>query len=104
MAQALNPQTADHAVRVTGEHDLEQDTGRVVGCPRDVVLIAPFEAGQIELVVDQVVERVLECPGEELAGEVAGQQLGLRVDQLEAGMGTGRQENQPACNTRHRVT
>jgi hypothetical protein len=46
---------------------------------------ARVEAREINRVIEQIVEGVLDGAGEQLAGEIDGQQLGLGVDVFVAG-------------------
>jgi hypothetical protein len=61
------------------------------------VLVARSEAGQIELVIDEVVERVFEGAGKQLPFEIDGDQARAGVDVLVAGHGIGSKRD--ACMT-----
>lgn len=59
----------DHSAGMCVQNDLQQD-GRVVGRRSNLaVAVVRHECRQIELVVDQVIERVLKSAGQDLAVE-----------------------------------
>jgi hypothetical protein len=73
---------ADDAPAVGEEDDLEQHGRRVGGCAGEVVLVAGVEAGQVELVIDQVVQGVFEGAGQQLPFEIDGKEARAGVDCL----------------------
>jgi hypothetical protein len=78
------PATHDPA-GVCKQHDLQQH-GRRVGRRPGVIVPEPrIERRQIQRVIEQVVQRVFECPGQELPRQVNGQELGIGVDILLTG-------------------
>ena len=93
-AERRDPAASDHAVRVRREHHLEQHRRWVGRCALRVVPVMRIEGRQVELVVNQIVERVLERARQELPRQVHRQELRLRVDVLVAGHGRldGRKE------------
>jgi hypothetical protein len=88
-AGALDVAAADDAPAVGEEDDLEQHGRRVGGCAGEVVLVAGVEAGQVELVIDEVVQRVFEGAGQQLPFEIDGNEARAGVDVLVAGHGIG---------------
>jgi hypothetical protein len=88
-AGAFDVARADDAAAVGEEHDLEQHGRRVGGGAGEVVLVAGVEAGQIELVIDEVVQRVFEGAGMQLPFEIDGNEARAGVDVLVAGHGIG---------------
>ena len=84
-AHPFDRPTAHDALGVGEEHHLEQHgrrVGRRAGC---AVLEARAEVGQIHLVVEQVVQRVLERAGQQLTREVDAQERRIRIERLAAG-------------------
>ena len=67
------------------EHNLQQHGGRIRGRAGRVVPEARVEMRQIDGVVEQMTQRVLERAGEQLAREVDGQELRIRIEGLIAG-------------------
>ena len=67
---------ADEA-RVGTERHLEQPDRRTGRSSRIIMSEARIETGRVDLVVEQVVHRVLECPGQELPGQVTAEQRRL---------------------------
>ena len=61
------------------QDDLEQNPGIVCRCAGFVVLISEVEDGEVDFVVDQIVESVLEGAGEDLFVEAEGDEFALRV-------------------------
>jgi hypothetical protein len=62
-AGTLDAATADNSPRIGEEHDLEQHGRRVGAGAGEIVLVAGVEAGQVELVIDEVVQGVFEGAG-----------------------------------------
>ena len=67
-ARARDGPAADDAPRVGEQHHLEQHRRRIRRGPRIIVAIACIETGQIEIVIKQPIERMLECPRQQLPG------------------------------------
>jgi len=88
-AEARDPTAADDTVRVRTEHDLEQHGGRIRGRARVVVAEARVEGRQVDRVRQQVVRGVLEGAGQQLLGEIDGQEARAGVDGRVAGHRTG---------------
>jgi hypothetical protein len=84
-AGAFDAATADDALAVGEEDDLEQHSRRVGGSASQVVLVAGVEATEGQLVVDQVIEGVLEAAGQQLPFEIDGNEARAGVDVLVAG-------------------
>ena len=84
-AGALDAAAADDALRVGEQHDLEQHRGRVGGGAGQVVVVARIEAGQIDLVVEQVIQRVLEGAGQQLPLQIDREKSRAGVDVFVAG-------------------
>ena len=61
------------------EDDLEQDGGIIGGGAGIVIAVAGIEDGEVEFVIDQVVQRVLEGAGEDLLVKGDGNELALAV-------------------------
>ena len=72
--------TADDAPAVGEEDDLEQHGRRVGAGAGAVVLVAGIEAGEVEFVVDQVIERVFEAAREQLSLQIDGDEARAGVD------------------------
>jgi hypothetical protein len=81
----FDPAAADNAAGVGKNNQLEQHRRRVGRRPGFIVAIARVQAGQIQFVLEQVVERVLEGAGQQLAGAVDGKQPRRGIDRLVAG-------------------
>ena len=79
-AGAFDVAAADDALAVGEQHDLEQHGRRVGGGAGVVVVVAGVEAGQVELVIDQVVQRVFEGAGEQLPLQIDGNKARAGVD------------------------
>ena len=69
------------------QHHLEQHGGRIHRRARDVIPKSGVEVCQIDFVVEQMIERVLERAGQQLAREVDAQELRVRIDGCVAGDG-----------------
>ena len=78
-AGLLDLPAGDDAPRVGIEHDLQKNPGIVSGGAGLVVAEAGVEQGQVKLVVDEVVQGVFEGAGQNLLGEVDGDELALGV-------------------------
>ena len=75
---------ADHAARV-GEQDDLQKYPRLVGRGAHLVVAIPrFDLGEIDLVIEQVVQCVFEGAGKYLAGQIHREQALTVVNGLEA--------------------
>ena len=84
-ARTLDAAAGDDAARVGQQHDL-QEHGRRVGTRTDLVVVkARVERAQVDLAVEQVVQRVLEGAGQQLRLEIDGQKPRAGVDVLVAG-------------------
>lgn len=75
-AQAFNAATADDTLRVGEQHELEQRRRRIGRRAGSIIAEACIERGQVDLVFEQVIERMLEG---------AGQQLALQIERDETG-------------------
>lgn len=83
-ARAFDGPAGDDAPRVGQQHDLEQH-GRGVRTRAGVVVgKARVKAAEVDLVIEQVVQRVLECSGQQLGLQVHGQKARAGVDRLVA--------------------
>lgn len=83
-AQALDPPAGDNAAAVGEEHDLEHHR-RIVGRgARFIVTEALRESREVNLGVNENVERVLKAAGNELGFEDNREETGTAVDQFEA--------------------
>ena len=80
---------ADDALAVGEQDDLEQHGGRIGGSAGGVVIEPGIEAGQVELVIDEVIERVFEGAGKQLPLQVNGKETGAGVDVFVAGHAVG---------------
>ena len=86
-AHPVNGPAAHDALGVGEEHHLEQHGRRICGRAGRVVLEARVEVGQIDFVIEQVVQRLLERAGQQLARQVDAQELRIRIDHFVAGHG-----------------
>src|SRR3990172_4908319 len=86
-AGGFDATAGNDALAVGEEYDLEQHGGRIGGSAGSIVLEPGIETGQIQFVVDEVVECVLEGAGEQLPLQVNGNETGTGVDVLVAGQG-----------------
>ncbi len=82
---ALNRAAADNAPGVGKQDQLEQGGRRVSRCASGVIAEALVQTGQIEFVIEQVMQCVFEGAGKQLFGKHNGKKLGTRVDSLVAG-------------------
>jgi len=71
----LDAAAADDAPRIGKEDQLEQHHRRISRCTGRVVAEALVQAGQIQFVIEQVVERVFEGAGKQLPGKIDGKKL-----------------------------
>ena len=78
-AGLLNPPAGDDAPRVGIEHDLQQNPGIIGGRPDLIVAETGIEDRKIQFVIDQVIEGVFEGAGQDLVGEMDGNELALSV-------------------------
>jgi hypothetical protein len=67
----------DDAAVVAVEYDLEQHLGVIGRSPRRIVVIAMLEDGQVELLLNDLVERKFERPLDDLVGVRQWNHLGL---------------------------
>ena len=86
-AHAFNGPTAHDALGIGEEHHFKQHGRRVRRRAGRVILEARVEVRQIHLVIKQVVQRMLERAGQQLAREVDAQELRIRIERLVAGHG-----------------
>ena len=78
-ARALDASAGDNAARVGQQHDL-QEHGRRVGTRTGVVVVeARVERAQVDLAVEQVVQRVLEGAGSNCASRSTARNRGLML-------------------------
>lgn len=71
---ASDAATADNALRVGQQHDLEHHGRRVGAGAGHVVPVAGIETRQIDLAIDPVVQRMLEGAGKQLPLKIAGEE------------------------------
>ena len=71
-AQLLDPAAADDAVGVADEDHREEHRRRIRRGAGGVVAEARVEGGEIECVLEQVMDRVLERAGQQLLRQVDG--------------------------------
>ena len=69
-ADGFDIAAGDNALAVGEQHDLEQHRGRIGGGPCFIIPEPGIEAGQIQLVVDKVIQRMLEGTGKQLPLQV----------------------------------
>jgi hypothetical protein len=84
-ARAFDGPAGDDATRVRQPHELEQHARRVGTRAGVVVVEARVEATEVDLVIEQVVQRMLERSGQQLRLKVHGQKARAGVDRLVAG-------------------
>ena len=65
-AGAFNLAAADDALRIGEQNDFEQNCRRVGGGTGLVVPVANVKAGEIQFMVDQIIQRMFEAAGEQL--------------------------------------
>ena len=82
LARAHDPAAAHDAVGVRAQDPLEQHPGRIRGGPGDIIANAGIERRQVELVLEQVMHRVLDSAGQELLRQIDGSEAGIRIDVL----------------------
>ena len=100
LAGALDAATADDALRVREQHHLQQHRGRIRRGPGRVVPEAGVEMRQVDLVVEQMIQRMLERPGQELPRQVDGQEARVRIDVFVAGHVGGLDGTAPGLHIR----
>ena len=79
-AGVFDSATADDALAVGEQNNFEQSARQVGASTGGVVAAAPVKAGQIDFVVDQVVQCVLEGTGHQLPLQIHGNEPRTRVD------------------------
>ena len=79
-AGALDAAAADNALGVGEQDNLQEHGRRISSSARCIVAEADIEAGEIELVVDQVIHGVFEGAGQELPLQVNSEKSGTGVD------------------------
>src|SRR5690606_25094856 len=84
-AGAFDAARTDDALTVGEEDDLEQHARRKGAGAGEVVPVAGIEAGQVDLVVDQMVQGILEGARQQLPFEINGNEARAVVDRLVAG-------------------
>ena len=67
--------------------DTSSNPSRVGAGAGEVVLVAAIKSGKIDLVIDQVVQRVLEGAGQQQPFEIDGKEARAGVDVFVAGHG-----------------
>ena len=77
LTRPRDPPAPDDAMRIRAEDDLQEHTRRIGRRARDIVLIAPIERGQIQFVFEQMMDRVLEGPGQQLLRQIDGYEPGF---------------------------
>ena len=92
---ALDVAAADHSPRIGEEHHLEQHPRRVGTGAGAVVLVAGIEAGEIQFVIDEVVQGMFEGARLQLPFEIDGKKARAGVDGLVAGHGVGSKRDAP---------
>jgi hypothetical protein len=85
LARPFDLAAADDPLRIREEHDLQQQSRRIRRRAGRVVPKAGVEVGQIDGVVELMIQGMLERPGQQLAGQIHGDQLRLGIDGLVAG-------------------
>jgi len=70
---------AEQALRIAEQHDLEQHRGRISGGTSLVVAIAGVEVREVELMIDEIAERMLEGSGTQLLGQIQGDEAQIRL-------------------------
>jgi hypothetical protein len=84
-SEAFDATAGNHTARVSQQHDLEQHGGWEGRRTGVVVVEASVEGAEVDLVVEQMVQRVLEGAGQSLGFEVNGKKARAGVDLLVAG-------------------
>ena len=79
-ARAFNLAAADDALRIGKQDDFEQNRRRVGFSAGLVVLVAGVEAGQIEFMIDQMIQCVFEAAGQKLFAQVNSEKTRAGVD------------------------
>jgi hypothetical protein len=74
LAGPFDPTAADDALRVGEEHYLQQQRWRIGRGPGRVIAKARIKRGQIDRVIEQVMQRMLERPGQQLPPQIHGQE------------------------------
>ena len=78
-AGLLDLPAGDNAPRVTIEHNLQKNPGIIGSGAGLIIAEAGVEQGKVKLVVDEVIQGVFEGAGQDLLGEVDGDELALGV-------------------------
>ena len=86
-ADPLDRPAAPDALGIRKPYDLQQHGRWTRRRARRVVAEAGVEVRQIHFVIEQVIQRVLERAGQQLAREVDAQELRIRIEELVAGHG-----------------
>ena len=81
----LNATAADDPLRGSKQHHLEQHRRRIGRGAGLVIAKARVETGQIDLVIEQVVQRVLESTRQQLPRQINREQPRAGIDVLVAG-------------------
>jgi hypothetical protein len=69
----------DDASGVGVEYNLEKDSGIVGGGSGDIVLKTFIKAGEVQLMINEMVQRIFEGTGENLLGKMNGNEFALSV-------------------------
>ena len=80
LARALNRATTHDALRIREQHDLQQHRGWICGRTRLVILKSRIEVRQVDVVIQQMIQRVLERARQQLTREVDRNQARLGID------------------------
>jgi hypothetical protein len=84
-ASPLDRPAADNAARIGEQDNLQQYGGWIGWRARLVISITGVKIGQVEFVIEQMIQRMLEGSRQQLPGEVNGEEAGIRVDCFVAG-------------------
>ena len=87
--RAFDRPAAHDPARVGEEHHLQEHRGRIRRGSGLVVPESRVEVRQIDLVIEQVIQRVFEGAGQQLPRQVDGQEPGAGIDVLVTGHGAG---------------
>ncbi len=85
VARPFDRAAADDAARVRKQDQLEQHRGRIRRRSSGVVAVAGVQTRQIDLVFEQMIERVFEGAWQQLPRQIDGDQLRVGVDHFVAG-------------------
>lgn len=95
----LDPAAADDPVCVGSEHHLEQHLRRLGPGARLIDPVPRIKVRDVDLVLEQMMDRVPKGPGRELVGQVDGQEARVGVDVFLTGhLGSRREDAQAAAS------